>query len=286
MVIQEIKDFSLSRIADSGQCFRMNRLDSGAYRIIAFEKYLEARELGDGKFEFSCSADDFRDIWTDYFDLAADYGMLRARIPQSDAFLCAAAEYGWGMRILQQDPWEMTVSFIISQRKSIPAIKTAIEAICTNFGRKLSEGGKQYYTFPSAQRIADLSCSDIGCCSLGYRDKYVTAAALSTVSGMIDFAHLKNTDEASAKAVLKSQYGIGEKVANCILLFGLHHTNAFPEDTWIKRIIDSEYGGEFPRKRHDGYLGIIQQYMFYYGRSKEYKIAAPLNVLSRPMESV
>jgi len=277
MVIQEIKNFSLSQIADSGQCFRMNRVENGAYRIIAFEKYLEARELGNGKFEFSCSADDFRDIWTDYFDLTTDYGMLKARIPQSDAFLCAAVSYGGGMRILQQDPWEITVSFIISQRKSIPAIKTAVETLCTNFGKKVSEGAVQYYTFPSAERIAALSCSDIGCCSLGYRDKYVTAAALQAVSGLIDYSALRNTDEASAKAVLKSQYGIGEKVANCILLFGLHHTNAFPEDTWIKRIIDSEYGGEFPKSRYDGYLGIIQQYMFYYGRSKEYKTAAPLN---------
>jgi len=78
-------------------------------------------------------------------------------------------------------------------------------------------------------------------------------------------------DEATAKAALKTVYGIGEKVANCILLFGLHKSNAFPEDTWVKRIVDAEYAGNFPKTLYDGHLGIIQQYIFYYARSREYQ---------------
>ena len=255
----------------------MNLLESGAYSVIAFGKYLEVMPLGSNTFQFSCTEEDFRDIWTEYFDLNADYRTLKARIPSDDAFLRAAVNYGWGMRILRQDPWEVTVSFIISQRKSIPAIKTAVETICTNFGTPLYAGDKKYYSFPSAQKIADLSCSDIGCCSLGYRDKYVTGAARSVAGGDIDFVKLLEADLETAKSELKSLYGVGEKVANCILLFGLHQIDAFPEDTWINRIVDSEYKGAFPKYLYDGNLGIIQQYMFYFARSSEYQKTAPLN---------
>lgn len=277
MIIQKIQNFSLSKIAGSGQCFRMNLLKSGAYSVIALGKYLEVTPLGDDTFQFSCTEEDFWDIWTDYFDLKADYRALKARIPPDDAFLSAAVNYGWGMRILRQDPWEVTVSFIISQRKSIPAIKTAVETICTNFGTPSYAGGIKYYPFPSAQKIADLSSSDIGCCSLGYRDKYVTGAAQSVAGGDIDFAKLQKADTEAAGTVLKNLYGVGEKVASCILLYGLHQMNAFPEDTWIKRIIDSEYKGTFPKNLYEEHLGIIQQYMFYFARSIEYQKIAPLN---------
>lgn len=274
MIFREIQNFSLSRIADSGQCFRMNRLDSGAYRIIAFGKYLEAEDIGDNRFAFSCTEEDFHNIWTEYFDLTADYQVLDTLVPPEDTFLTEALNYGRGMRILNQDPWEVTVSFIISQRKSIPSIKTAIEALCANFGTQMTYEGKTYFTFPSAGHIAGLCSSDIACCSLGYRDKYVTAAAQSVAHGDIRFEELMETDEVTARAVLKNLYGVGEKVANCILLFGLHKSNAFPEDIWIKRIIDTEYAGKFPKSLYDGHLGIIQQYIFYYARSREYQITA------------
>ncbi|MEI8199534.1 MAG: DNA glycosylase [Eubacteriales bacterium] len=274
MIIREIQDFSLSRIADSGQCFRMNRLESGAYRIIAFGRYLEANDLGDSRFAFSCTEEEFQDIWTDYFDLKSDYRALISLVPPDDTFLQAAIKYGQGMRILNQDPWEVMVSFIISQRKSIPAIKTAIETMCVHFGTPMAFEGKPYFSFPSARHIAGLSCRDIACCSLGYRDKYVTAAAESVARGDIRFEDLMDADETTAGTVLKTIPGIGEKVANCILLFGLHKSNAFPEDTWIKRIIDAEYAGEFPKGLYEGHLGIIQQYIFYYARSREYQTTA------------
>lgn len=277
MIYREIPDFDLLRIADSGQCFRMNPLPGGAFSIIARGRYLEIKALGENRFQFSCTENEFGEIWADYFDLSADYSRIRDRIPSYDHFLQQAVDYGWGMRILNQDPWEMTVSFIISQRKNIPAIKTAIESLCTNFGDKRVCDGKEYFCFPSPENLIGLACSDIRCCALGYRDKYILRAAQSVKSGDIDFKLLRAMDEESAGTALKSLYGVGEKVANCILLFGLHHTNAFPEDTWINRIVDAEYSGIFPKSLYDGYLGIIQQYMFYFGRSDEYRQKAPLN---------
>lgn len=271
MITKIIPDFDPRKIADSGQCFRMNRLKEGTYSVVAFDRYLEITDLGGGGFTFSCSEEDFKDIWTEYFDLSSDYSALRTMIPPADTFLMSAVDFGWGMRILNQDPWEVTVSFIISQRKSIPAIKTAIETICFNYGIKMESGTITYYSFPSPERLAELDCSHLSSCSLGYRDKYIISSAQSIAGGRLRLADLRRADEDTARTALKSLYGVGEKVANCILLFGLHHTNAFPEDVWIKRIIDTEYGGSFPKSRYDGYLGIVQQFIFYYARSREYQ---------------
>jgi len=277
MIKREIHEFDLRKIAESGQCFRMNLLSSGAYCITAFDRYLEITDMGNDTFAFSCSDTDFRNIWMDYFDLSSDYGTIESRIPADDLFLRRAVEYGRGMRILRQDPWEVTASFIISQRKSIPAIKSAVEGLCTRYGAQKEQDGKKYFCFPSAETLSKLICDDLHACALGYRDKYILSAAKSVAGGEVRFPDLRDAGEESAKAVLKSMYGVGVKVADCILLFGLHYINAFPVDTWIRRIIDAEYSGRFPADRYDGCLGIIQQYMFYYGRSREYRSAAPLN---------
>lgn len=277
MIIKEIQDFDLRKIANSGQCFRMNLLGSGAYSVIALGKYLEILDNGDGRFQFSCSEADFLSIWTNYFDLSCDYTKIRSLVPSGDTFLSEAIEYGWGIHLLRQDPWEVTASFILSQRKSIPAIKTAVESLCSKYGTVIvpdsdsGSGGGPIYSFPCASALADLSCCDIGSCSLGYRDKYIINAAQCVANRDIDFSILQNTDPESAKSALKSLYGVGDKVASCILLFGLGHLNAFPEDVWIKRVIETQYAGIFPKSRYDGYLGIIQQYMFYYGKSNAYK---------------
>lgn len=277
MITRKLRDFSLSKIAGSGQCFRMQEVSAGVFRLVAFGRVLKAEEDGAGRFLFSCTEEEFRAVWEDYFDLSADYGALPDLVPEEDRFLRAALAYGRGMRILRQDPWEVTASFIISQRKNIPAIRAAVEALCAHYGEPVAEGGTVYFSFPSAEKIAGLDCAGLRSCSLGYRDKYVIEAARRVAAGDIRWDELRKADYETAGEVLRSIYGVGKKVADCIQLFGLHHTDAFPEDTWIRRIIESEYGGNFPRERYAGYLGIVQQYMFFYARSPEYRQTGPLN---------
>lgn len=268
MEIQIIDDFNLNRIADSGQCFRWQRDDAGSYRIVHREHCLRIRSLGNSTFLLSCSKEEFQDVWHGYFDFGTEYRIVRGRVTrEEDPFLADACEYGRGIRILRQDPWEMLISFIISQNKNIPAIKNSIEMLCKAAGRRQEDAVGSYYLFPAPEEILAMSEDTLAACRLGYRCRYVKAAALEVAEGRLDLDSLQNETEETTINALTSVCGVGVKVANCVSLFGLHHVDAFPIDVWIRRILKNEYPGGYPRKKYSPYNGIYQQYMFYYYRA-------------------
>ena len=279
MEIHITDDFDLDRIADSGQCFRWRKDDSddsgdsGAYRIIHKGHCLKIRPLGNAMFRLSCSEDEYREIWHDYFDFGENYRSVRERVSrEEDPFLADACEYGKGIRILRQDPWEMLVSFIISQNKNIPAIKKSIELLCETAGKRCENTEQEreddgQLVFPSPEQILSLSDEALAACRLGYRCRYVKAAASDVAEGKLDLDSLRDAPEEETIKGLMSVCGVGVKVANCISLFGLHHIDAFPIDVWIRRILDNEYPSGYPKERYSPYNGIYQQYMFYYYRN-------------------
>ena len=264
----------MKKIAESGQIFRFNVYDD-EYSLVAGDKLLFIKEDDDG-YILSCSESEFEEFWTDYFDLRLDYSDFEKNIPADDLFLTNAAEYSYGIRILNQDKWEMLISFIISQRKSIPAIKSSIEKLARTYGKKIDmqvpdfikniDKNSEFFAFPTPKALADASIDDLNACSLGYRSPYIEASAKAVYRGDIDLEALSKLDDNELLAALMSLRGVGIKVANCVALFGYHRIAAFPIDVWIKRMIDEHYEGEFPLKLYDGYAGVIQQYIFYYGR--------------------
>jgi N-glycosylase/DNA lyase len=270
-MIKNIVHFNVQQIADSGQCFRMNNIGKNTYSVIAYNKYLEIEQLDNNLVDFKCEKEDFESLWADYFDLNYDYGNVVHSIHNSgDDFLKKAVEYGEGIRILKQDLWETIVSFIISQRKSIPAIKSTIEKLCMKFGEKKNFEGKDYYTFPSPEVIAEQSMENLQGLALGYRDKYILSTAKTIVDGTVNLGHIKQMTREDAILELKKLSGVGEKVANCVALYGMHKIDAFPIDVWIQRVVDTYYGGSFDTNTYKGFNGIVQQYMFYYMKN-EYK---------------
>lgn len=266
MVCIEKERLDLEKIAESGQCFRMSRIEgeTGRWRIQAADKFLFARESA-GETMLDCSRDEFDAFWKDYFDLERDYESIVAEIDPGDAFLTAAAEYSRGIRILRQDPWEMLISFIISQRKSIPAIRVCVEKLSEAFGKKLPQG---LHAFPKPEELAAAGAEGLATCSLGYRLPYVLAAAERAAGGEADIYSWKKLPNEELTENLLSFPGVGPKVANCVMLFGYGRIDAFPVDVWIRRVIDEKYAGRFDPSRYSGFAGIIQQYMFYYGRGK------------------
>ncbi|MBS6929871.1 MAG: DNA-3-methyladenine glycosylase 2 family protein [Lachnospiraceae bacterium oral taxon 082] len=264
----------MKKIAESGQIFRFNVYDD-EYSLVAGDKLLFIKEDDDG-YILSCSESEFEEFWIDYFDLRLDYSDFEKNIPADDLFLTNAAEYSYGIRILNQDKWEMLISFIISQRKSIPAIKSSIEKLAKTYGKKIDmqvpdfikniDKNSEFFAFPTPKALADASLDDLNACSLGYRSPYIEASAKAVYRGDIDLEDLSKLDDNELLAALMSLKGVGIKVANCVALFGYHRIAAFPIDVWIKRMIDEHYDGEFPLKLYDGYAGVIQQYIFYYGR--------------------
>ena len=259
-------DFDLRKIAESGQCFRLNQNREGGYTLIALGRVLTLRETADGC-ELDCSAADFNALWREYFDLGRDYAAIRANVDPNDAFLNRACDFGRGIRMLRQEPWEMLISFILSQQKNIPAIKRCVETLCSRYGEPIENAGGPLFSFPSAGRLAALDERCLLDCSLGYRAKYVSAAARLVVSGALNLTWIAALPDDVLMDTLLSVPGVGEKVANCVLLFGYHRLGRFPRDVWINRVIENEYGGRFPLARYPDTAGALQQYIFYYARN-------------------
>lgn len=268
-MIIENKNFNVKQIAESGQCFRMNPAGDKKYSLVAFGRYIELKQTEDNIVEISCSEEDYNKIWKDYFHLDFDYGSIVDKLANgTDKFLKEAAIYGSGIRILRQDPFETLISFIISQNKNIPAIKSCIERLCEVYGERQEDkiSGTVYYTFPTPDRLAEVRKEDLRALKLGYRDEYIIAAATAVNSGELNLEALKKCSYEEAVKNLKTIRGIGDKVANCVSLYGLNHIEAFPIDVWMKRVLSEYYDNKFDPECFKGYAGIVQQYMFYYIR--------------------
>lgn len=274
MVTEISDDFDLKKIADSGQCFRWTETEDG-YEIIAGSHWVRIREQDRGKevnrhrLELTCSREEFETFWRQYFDLGLDYSSVRRRIdPEKDPYLYRASVCGRGIRILNQDPWETLITFIISQRKNIPAIRLSVDKLCRMAGTRLAEGR---YSFPGPEQLCSLSGEQLAECGLGYRAKYVHRAAEDAADGRIDFDRLNGLPDDALKEELMKLYGVGIKVANCEMLFGFHRLDSFPEDVWILRLLEEEYPGGFPFAEYQPYNGIMQQYLFWYRRTVQKK---------------
>lgn len=265
MVTINSRNFSASQICQSGQCFRMteNR-EEHKYSLIAFGKYLEVYQEGD-TISFDCTQEDFDNIWKYYFDMETDYDFIINSIDGNDSYLVSAANFGKGIRILRQDLWEMIISFIVSQQNNIKRIRKCINLLCEKYGEKrCTENGIEYYDFPTPEALANAALEDLYACNLGYRSRYIHATANSIFHREIDLEALYQMDYETAKQELLKLCGIGVKVADCICLFALHKTEAFPVDTHINQALAAQYPDGFPFDKYADYSGILQQYIFYY----------------------
>ena len=265
MIISIKDDFDPYKIMNSGQCFRVCDEGCGKYRFISGKKVLYVKECKGGygnvrEYDVSCPKDDWEGVWKNYFDMDTDYGKIRSKIPKDDPFLRKCADAGAGIRILNQDKWEMIVSFIISQRKSIPAIRSCIEKLCTGFGERIS---KDIYAFPTPEALYNASEKALGECGLGYRTPYIIDASSKVFLKEIDPEGMSELTDAELFDELKTIKGVGDKVANCVMLFGYHRIGRAPVDTWIAKVIEQKYNGMNPFERYGNAAGIMQQYMFY-----------------------
>ena len=273
MHIKISDDFDLQKIADSGQCFRVREFGDGVYRFVTGSEVLYIKKRSAGCFEINCSEDTWNQVWTPYFDLARNYLHIPEIIPESDPYMQLAAKEGRGIRILHQDPWEMLVTFIISQRKSIPAIKNSVELLTKGFGEAKVTPYETLYTFPTALQLANADDHSLAACKLGYRVPYIKDAITKVMSGTVDLAAISNLPDMELFDALKTIRGVGDKVANCICLFSYGRIGAAPIDTWIHKIIAREYGGCNPFPTYGEYAGIMQQFAFYYAISHKDRFA-------------
>lgn len=265
--IKGIEIFDLKNTLDCGQAFRWECDDEGFWCGVAFNKYLKLSKNDDGTvILYNTNKEDFEAVWRDYFDLERNYDEIIESV-KGNEILKKAAEFGQGIRVLNQEPWETLCSFIISQNNNIKRIKGIIKTLCEQFGEKI-EGG---YTFPTAEKIASLTLNDLGVLRAGFRGKYILDAANKVANGEIDLTSLSCIPLDDARQELMKIKGVGPKVADCALLFSHKQSRAFPKDVWIKRAMEVLFGGELP-KEAEPYAGIIQQYIFFYARETKLEI--------------
>ena len=261
-------DFDLEKIIDSGQCFRGKSLEDGSYRFISGDSaiYLRPKDREPGVYTVSCDQKSWETIWFPFFDLERCYSEIAVSESGKHEFVDLAIAHGRGVRLLRQDPWEMLLTFIISQRKSIPAIIKSVEALSEKYGHDIVTEQERLKAFPSPGEMKDATEEELAACGLGYRVKYILDAIQKVNSGELNLKAIAELPDDVLLEKLQAVMGVGIKVANCIALFAYGRTACVPVDVWIFRAIEKECGGISPFSLYGENAGIIQQYIFYYER--------------------
>ena len=264
IILTNVKNFDLNETFNCGQCFRWNEKSENDFIGVAKDKVLEIIKNENNIILKDVSEKEFKEIWFNYFDLGLDYDIPKKQLSKLHPILKKASEFAPGIRILQQEPWEALCSFIISQNNNIPRIKGIVERLCANFGKRIKAN---YFTFPKAEVIANLTEDDLLCIRSGFRAKYILDAARKVSSNEINLSGIKEMPISEARAELMKIKGVGPKVADCALLYGLHMLEAFPIDTWMSKAM-KEFFPDLTREDFGEYAGIAQQYVFHYIRTK------------------
>ena len=282
--IDGVSELDIEKIFDCGQCFRFERVENSQHASefsgVAYGRFVSFAQDGDTLYIYGSDLADFEAVWRGYLDLDRDYREVERDVLEhsQNSALIAAIEYGRGIRILSQEPFECVISFIISQNNNIPRIKKIIEALSERCGERIElcdeakkhlSGERIPYAFPSAEALCALGEAGLFEMKTGFRAKYIYDASSRVLSGelMLDTVRGEDTERAIEK--LCEVKGIGRKVASCALLFGFGKYDAFPIDVWMKRVAEKYFGDEadtLSSRTFGDYAGIAQQYLFYYER--------------------
>jgi len=274
-VLLGIKNFNLAQILDCGQCFRwssdtaieMGEATKQSKQIISYTGIAHGRQLrlildGDCLILKNVTFLEYETLWRDYFDLNRNYSDILSQYAL-DSSLVKATAFSPGLRVMRQDPWEMLITFILSQNSNIPRIKKMVAELCKNFGKALPIGG---HTFPSPEALESLTSEALAPIKTGYRAPYIIDAAKWVSQGKICLTSLQMAQTDEIKKTLLQIHGVGPKVADCVMLFGFGRVEVCPMDVWMKRVMSTMYPNGFPDELQST-AGIAQQYLFHYARS-------------------
>lgn len=281
LVLDDIDSFELDHIFDCGQCFRWNKQEDNSYIGIINCGVLKVSKKNNSICFEGLLEGDINSIVYEYFDLGTDYRGLKDNLSKIDKNMEKSIAFGYGIRILNQDLWEMIISYIISANNNIPRIKGIIERISKKVGERIEWNGEEYYLFPTVEQLSKLSVSDLRELGTGFRDKRIYKTTQMILNKEIDLNKLEllNDTQQIREELLKLD-GVGEKVADCIMLFSLKRFDSFPIDVWVRRVMNTLYihnEDETKVSKNDlkeaatnlfgDVSGIAQQYLFYWARS-------------------
>lgn len=277
IIIRNMKDFEPKHIFECGQCFRWHLEEDGSYTTISHGKVLNVKKEGEDIIFSNTNMEDFQNIWYDYFDLGRDYGKIKEELSK-DPILGEAIKFGEGIRILNQEPFEIVISFILSANNQIPRIKKSVELLSKDYGEKIFGGREiqKYYSFPTSDKLSQADLIDLKeNCKVGFRGERIVATSKIINSGEVDLDSLYALSRQDGKELLMTLPGVGPKVSDCILLFAFNKDDAFPVDVWVKRVMEHFYLKEdtnlknigiYADEKFGSLAGFAQQYLFYYAR--------------------
>ncbi len=303
ILLKGVKNFHPKHIFECGQCFRWNRMDKEdeeRFQGVVHGKVIRAYLTGQDVFLENVTREEFEDFFKEYFDLNRDYDKIK-RVLRKDPLLKEAVAFGYGIRVLNQEPFETLISFILSSNNLIPKIKEGIRKISMNYGEEIIYEGETHYAFPTPKELAGASVEELRALGVGYRAKYIydtvqairRAEMIKESIGMRDLSDEEKLfledDLISIAALphdqchkaLQRYTGVGAKVADCVMLFSMKKKEAFPVDVWVKKAMVHFYGAEggnlnriraFGQKQFGELSGIAQQYLFYHARENKLRI--------------
>ncbi len=279
--IGNVKDFNPAHIFECGQCFRWIKQPDGSYKGIVRGKWAKVSFEEDTLFIENAGAQDFIDVWYDYFDLGTDYSQIKA-VLEKDSIMREAIKTGYGIRLLRQDFWEMLISFIISANNMIPRIMKIVDTLSVMKG-KCIDSQACCYSFPDVDALADSTLEEINECRAGFRCKYIHKTSQLIKNGHITREKLMKLDTDAARKELMTLPGVGAKVADCILLFSGLKYDVFPTDVWVKRVMEELYLKKesglkeiqlYAKEQFGELTGYAQQYLFYHARLNKIGMSA------------
>ena len=277
MYMLKIKNnFDLKSTITCGQIFRFILEEDGSYTVIIKDRVINLKEDKDYIIVESSKEDNLKEIIYDYFDLDRDYEIIEKNILKCDKKLEEALVFSRGLKMIHQDPFETIIAYIISQNNRVPSIANALNLMSLNYGEKVIFKDKEYYLFPSIDKLKTLSTTDFRNCKVGFRDKYLYEIMRSIENNLLDIESIYNMNSEDSLKYLISFKGIGNKVASCILLFAYQKFDVYPIDTWVKKFMKEDYNIEgeqnirkFTFETYKEYSGLAIQYMFNYKRNKK-----------------
>lgn len=279
-ILENCKDFEPRHIFDCGQCFRWNIQNDGSYTGVFKNNVLNVKKENNKIIFKGICSDNIIKVINDYFDFNTDYNKIKKELSNVDEYLKESIEFGSGIRILNQDLWETIISFIISANNNIPRIKGIIERISKKYGNKIEWNNQEYYTFPTPKELSEASIEDLRALGLGFRDKRVYDTTKIILNNELSLKELiEEKDVNILREKLLTLPGVGPKVADCIMLFGLKKFEVFPIDVWVRRVMNDLYiKNEDETKvnkkeieklaveKYKNLAGLAQQYLFYWKR--------------------
>ncbi len=282
VILDGVKNFNIKQILECGQCFRWEKVGELNYIGVAHGRVIEVIQEDDKVTILNTNEEDFNNIWLDYFDLKRDYSEIKRGL-EHDEILGKSVEYGYGIRLLNQEHFELLISFIISARNSIPSIMKTIKKISQKWGTPIEYKGNIYYTFPTPEQLKGATEEEIKETGASFRSKYIvdTIDKVNESSYDFDLERISKLNADECHTALQNFKGVGSKVADCIMLFSMRKYSAFPVDVWVKRAMIFFYGAEdaslnkiriFARDKFGELAGFAQQYLFYYARENKISV--------------